>query len=273
MASAHGGLRPCADQPLRTIYSDLPSNDFNRLFANLEEVRSARRTRRRGRLPRSGQELVLRPAATPTGTKVHLATAFNAIHWLDSLPSAPLPDGVVYRPPHLARPGLAAPPEITAAIARQAEQDLTRFLECRAQELVTGAKLLLAGPDSPPMRVPFARGLVEVYDDACLDLVASGRLGREAYERLVWPCYFRTVAELLARWNEKTPQCAARSPSIAPRGTEGSRRPSSWSSDAAATRRPSPRPVPASCAPSPSRWSGQPCTGRRAHPAAHRVSV
>ena len=63
--------------------------------------------------------------------------------------------------------------------------------------MVPGAKLLLAGPGATD-EVPFARGLAEVYDDACLDLVASGRLGREAYERLVWPCYFRTVAELLA---------------------------------------------------------------------------
>ena len=132
----------------------------------------------------------------PPGT-VHLATAFNAIHWLDSLPSAPLPDGVVYRQPHPARPGLAAPPEITAAFARQAEQNLTRFLECRARELVPGAKLLLAGPGDSD-EIPFGRGLIEVYDDACLDLVASGRLGREAYKRLVMPCYFRKVAELLA---------------------------------------------------------------------------
>ena len=41
MASIVAGLRRRTDQPLRTIYSDLPSNDFNRLFANLEEVRGA----------------------------------------------------------------------------------------------------------------------------------------------------------------------------------------------------------------------------------------
>ena len=44
MASIVAGLRRRTDQPLRTIYSDLPSNDFNRLFANLEEVRGAGRT-------------------------------------------------------------------------------------------------------------------------------------------------------------------------------------------------------------------------------------
>jgi gibberellin A4 carboxyl methyltransferase len=35
-------------------------------------------------------------------------------------------------------------------------------------------------------------------NDACLDLIAAGRLEREGYERLTMPCYYRTVAELLA---------------------------------------------------------------------------
>src|SRR5262249_52387069 len=39
MASIVDGLRRRTGQPLQTIYSDLSSNDFNRLFANLEEVR------------------------------------------------------------------------------------------------------------------------------------------------------------------------------------------------------------------------------------------
>ena len=34
-------------------------------------------------------------------------------------------------------------------------------------------------------------------NDACLDLVASGRLEREQYERLTMPVYFRTLDELL----------------------------------------------------------------------------
>ena len=37
-----------------------------------------------------------------------------------------------------------------------------------------------------------------VLNDACLDLVAAGRLQREEYERLTMPCYYRTAAELLA---------------------------------------------------------------------------
>jgi hypothetical protein len=187
-------LRRSTGQPLHTIYSDLPSNDFNRLFANLEEARQI------GLFP----EGVYPGAAAgsfygpllPPGT-VHLAVCFNAIQWLDRLPPVPLPDAVAYRRPHPARSGVAPSPEVTAAFTRQAEQDLVRFLECRARELVPGGKLLLAGPgDTDAARV--ADGIADVLNDACLDLVAAGRLKREQYERLTMPLHFRTVAELVA---------------------------------------------------------------------------
>jgi hypothetical protein len=128
---------------------------------------------------------------------VHLATCFNAIQWLDELPAVAMPDAVAYRRPHPPRPGLAVSPEATAAFTRQAEQDLVRFLECRARELVPGGKLLVASPgDTDSARI--ADGIADVLRDACLDLVAAGQLESEQYERLTMPVYFRTVAELLA---------------------------------------------------------------------------
>jgi hypothetical protein len=194
MATVVAGLRRRTGQPLQTIYSDLASNDFNQLFANLEEAR------RTGLLPAG-----VYPGAVggsfyglllPPGT-VHLATCFNAIIWLDQLPAIPVPDFVAYRRPHPPRPGLAVSPEATAAFRRQAEQDLVRFLACRARELVPGGKLLLAGPgDTDQARV--CDGLYDVLNDACLDLVAAGRMAREQYERLTLPVYFRTLEELLA---------------------------------------------------------------------------
>jgi hypothetical protein len=194
MATIVTGLRRRTDQPIQTIYSDLASNNFNQLFANLEE---ARRTGlfAAGVYPGAVGASFYGPLLPP-GT-VHLATSFNAIQWLYRLPAVPLPDDVVYRRPHPPRPGLTVSPETTAVFTRQAEQDLVRFLKCRAHELVPGAKLLLAGPgDSDQARV--FDGLSEVLKDACLDLVAAGLMEREGYERLTMPCYFRTVAELLA---------------------------------------------------------------------------
>jgi hypothetical protein len=194
MATIVAGLRRRTGQPLQTVYSDLASNDFNQLFANLEEARRA------GLFPAG-----VYPGAVggsfygpllPPGT-VHLATSFNAIQWLDQLPAVPMPDTVAYRRPHPPRQGLAVSPEATAAFTRQAQQDLVRFLECRARELVPGGKLLLASPgDTDQARV--SDGLADILNDACLDLVAARRLTREQYERFTMPAYFRTVAELLA---------------------------------------------------------------------------
>jgi SAM-dependent methyltransferase len=193
------GLRWRTDQPIRTIYSDLASNDFNRLFVNLDEARRAG-LGAVGVYPSAVAGSFYGPLLPP-GT-VHLATSFNSIHWLDRLPAVSVPVGVVYRRPHPPRAGLAVPAEVTAAFTRQAEQDLVRFLEHRARELVPGGKLLLACPgDSDQVRL--ADALSDLLNNACVDLVAAGRLHQEQYERLTIPCYFRTVAELLAPLEQK----------------------------------------------------------------------
>jgi hypothetical protein len=191
-------LRQRTRQPLQTVYSDLPSNNFNQLFANLEEARCA------GLVPAGVYASAVGGSfygpLLPPGT-VHLATCFNSIHWLDQLPVEPVPDFVAYRRPHPPRPGLAVSPEATAAFKEQAEQDLVRFLECRARELVPGGKLLLASPGDTE-QVRMSDGFTDVLNDACLDLVAAGRLEREQYERLTLPVYCRTVAELLAPFED-----------------------------------------------------------------------
>jgi hypothetical protein len=175
-------------------YSDLASNNFNQLFANVTEARRAGLLIA-GVYPGAVGASFYGPLLPPG--RVHFATIFNAIHWLDRLPAAPLPDYVAYRRPLAAQTAIAASPEVTAAFTRQAEHDLVRFLECRARELVPGAKLLLAGPgDSDQARV--CDGPFDLLNDACLDLVAAGLMEREGYERFAMPCYFRTVAELLA---------------------------------------------------------------------------
>jgi hypothetical protein len=194
MRAVVAGIRRRTGQPVQTIYSDLPSNNFNQLFANLEEAR------RDGLFPAGVYASAVggsfyRPLM-PAGA-VHLATTFNAIQWLDQLPAVSVPDFVAYRRPHPPRPGLAVSPEATAAFQGQAERDLIRFLKCRARELVRGGKLLLASPGDTE-HACLGDGLWDVLNDACLDLVAAGRLQREQYERLTMPVYFRTVAELLA---------------------------------------------------------------------------
>src|SRR5262249_26401131 len=121
----------------------------------------------------------------------------SALPWPARPPRPPRPAPAVPRRPDPPRPGPAVAPEVTAAFTRQAEQDLVRFLECRARELVPGGKLLLAGPGDTD-QASVCDGLCDILNDACLDLVAAGRLARGQYERLTIPVYFRTLDELLA---------------------------------------------------------------------------
>jgi hypothetical protein len=195
MAAVVAGLRQRrTGQAVQTVYSDLPTNDFNRLFANLEQARQA------GLVPADVYAAAVAGSfynpLLPPGS-VHLATCFNAIQWLDQLPAVHLHDHVAYRRPRPARPGSADSAEAAAAFTGQAEQDLVRFLESRAEELVPGGKLLLASPGDTD-QVSVSDGFADLLNDACLDLIAAGRLERESYERLVMPVYFRTVAELRA---------------------------------------------------------------------------
>ncbi len=183
-----------SDRVVETIYSDLPSNNFNRLFANLHEARMAGRIDT-GIFASAAAGSFYEPLVPPR--RVHFALCFNALLWLDELPAAAVPDFVVYRRPHPPRPGLHVSPQTADDFTRQADGDLVRFLECRAAELVSGGKLLIVSPgDAAEQRL--ADGLYDVLNDACLDLVSAGRLPRQRYERFTMPLYFRTVAETLA---------------------------------------------------------------------------
>src|SRR5690348_2984669 len=97
-----------SDQLIQTIYSDLPGNNFNRLFLNLDEARKAARIPA-GVFASAVAGSFYEPLVPPRS--IHFATAFNALLWLDKLPTASVPDFVVYRRPHPPRPGLHVPPE------------------------------------------------------------------------------------------------------------------------------------------------------------------
>jgi gibberellin A4 carboxyl methyltransferase len=179
------------DQPAQTLYSDLPTNNFNRLFLNLHEARTMGRLES-GIYASAAAGSFYEPLLPPRS--VHFASAFNALLWLDRLPDAAVPNFVVYRRP---RPHRTVPPETVAAFTRQAEQDLTRFLAARAGELVSGGKLLVVSPGDDDNH-SVSDGLYDALNDACVDLVAAGRVERSRYEHFTMPLYFRTVAETLA---------------------------------------------------------------------------
>jgi hypothetical protein len=185
-------------QPIQTIFSDLPTNNFNRLFANLADPHLG------GAFPAEVYPSVV--AGSFYGrlfppASVHLMTCSNAIVWLDKASSVPVRDFVVHRRPHPPRAGLTVSAEDDTAFRKQADGELVRFLENRAAELAPGGKLLVTTPADDEHR-RCCDGLYDVLDDACRDLVAAGRLERARYEALVIPTCFRTLGEMLAPLDE-----------------------------------------------------------------------
>lgn len=186
-------LRHFTRQPIQTVYNDLPSNNFNRLFTNLHDPDLT------GGFPPDIFACAVAgsfysPLLPPE--TVHLATCFNALIWLDQLPNVSIPDFVSYRRPLPPRPGLSVSPEVEEAFRSQADRDLVRFLERRAAELVPGGKLLVAGPGDDA-RGRCADGIYDVLNDSLLDLVEQGSIPRDRYERVLIPVYFRTPDETI----------------------------------------------------------------------------
>jgi gibberellin A4 carboxyl methyltransferase len=187
------------NQPIQIFYSDLPSNNFNGLFRNLQEASRAGSPQAEVYSFATGGSFY--GQLVPSGT-VHFATTFTSLLWLDQLPAVPVPDFVCYRRPHPPRAGLGpVPAEVVAAFSQQAERDLVHFLEARARELAPGGKLLIVSPGDAPDQC-ICDGLYDVLNDACLDLVAAGRVARARYEGLTVPIYFRTLTELRAPFDD-----------------------------------------------------------------------
>lgn len=194
MRRAVTALRARTDRPVLTVHSDLATNDFANLSTGLRpegkpvfeeaEVYSAA-------VGGSMFDRLLPPGS------LHLATTFNAIGFLshrplDRLPGYILPNG----PSRVSGNG-----EVTAAerqvFADQARHDIAAFLEARAAELVPGGRLLLqVFGASDTART--CDGIYDALNDAVLEVLAAGRIDREAYETYYQPVYFRTLDELTA---------------------------------------------------------------------------
>lgn len=195
LGRAAESLRACgATNPIVPVYSDLATNNFNQVSSNLAGAK-ALAAQQPNQFPLIAPGSFYGPLMPPGS--VQLGFSFNSVCWLDRLPSEPIPDFVIYPGAVSPRPDVRVSPEAVQAFTAQAEQDLTRFLEYRAAEMVTGARLLLAVPGRNAQYWT-GGGIYDLLHDACVDLVQAGRIDRAAYERTVMPVYFRTVEELTA---------------------------------------------------------------------------
>jgi hypothetical protein len=186
-------LRRKTSEPIWVFFDDLPTNDFNRLFANLYP---------KGDPALPGADVY---AAAVGGSafgrvvpdaSLQLATSYNAIGFLETLPSSPLPNYVLPMAPGASRNGVGVTPAEHEPFRRQAAMDMRRFYEARAAELASGGRLLVQvfGRDGD---VSTSHGIYDVLSDALLDLVDEGSLSQDFYRDLVFPVYFRSLDELI----------------------------------------------------------------------------
>jgi len=188
-------LRKRTPADIWTFFDDLPTNDFNRLFANLFPDTTG-----------SGRTAGVYPAAVAgslfervaPASSLHVATTFNAVGWMSALPKARLPKFISPSPParRASREGVSVSPEERAPFTQQAREDILRFYQARAAELRPGGKLLVQvfGRNGEH---DTANGIVDGLSDAMLDMVEDGRLTRDVYEGFVLPVFYRSLPELL----------------------------------------------------------------------------
>jgi gibberellin A4 carboxyl methyltransferase len=177
------------EQSICVIHADLPSNNFNQLFRNLYDPSGSNYCQtlgrpRKGVFPMACGGSFFGPQLAPGS--VHFGMSFLAVEWMDRVPEVPIPESIVLT---------EGSPAAQEAFSRQADDDLTRFYASRAEELAPGGKLLLIIPGSDGV-CRASDGLYDVLNDAACDLVESGHIARERYERFVMPVYFRTLEEL-----------------------------------------------------------------------------
>jgi SAM dependent carboxyl methyltransferase len=181
------------DQEAAALHNDLPTNDWNELFANLTaSPDSYLRLDGPPVLPLVSAISFFEPAAPAAA--VHLGLSFSAAHWLRNQPAVALPEGFYF---------CEATGTARAELVRQADADWTAFLEARAHDLCPGGRLLVQmvgtdpGPGGSEPRVT-ARRLLRALAEVAAEMAQAGGLDPRAVDHYLLAVYARTPDEARA---------------------------------------------------------------------------
>jgi hypothetical protein len=195
-------FRTVSNQPVWYFFDDLPTNDFNQLFANLfpdGDPAISEANVFTGAIGGSAYGPLVPPGS------LHVATTFNALGFLETKPAAALPHFILPMPPGPCAPreGVGVTENEQIPYRLQAAADLEKFFAARADELVSGGRLLVQvyGRND---KVSTSHGIYDALSDGLLDSVDAGLIPHRVYEDLVFPIYFRTLEELIAPLDENS---------------------------------------------------------------------
>lgn len=181
-----------ADLPVVCVHADLPTNDWNTLFADLTaSPDSYLRVAGPAALPMAAARSFFAPVV-PVGT-AHLEVSYSAAHWLKEPVVAPVPEGFYFS---------EATGEARRAVAAQAAADWEAFLGARAADLAPGGQLLVqcvgTAVEADGTERVTARELLAAMAAVAAGMADDGALPRAAVDGYVLPVYARTVAEARA---------------------------------------------------------------------------
>lgn len=189
-------LRRRTSQPIQPILSDLPTSDYNRLFANIFPPKG----------PAFSQPMVYPCMIAGSGYEqlmphgsTHVVTTFNMLGWLSRRPSGRLPSYVaaVGPSPYAVGADYAVSAEETAAIHQLAEQDMADFFRARAAEIPSGGLLLIQVFGSGEEHST-GHGICDAFHNALSQLVAEGIVPTAVQREFFLPVVYRTHDALLA---------------------------------------------------------------------------
>ncbi|MGQ0804515.1 MAG: hypothetical protein ACT4PI_11720 [Actinomycetota bacterium] len=182
-----------AAQPIAAVHNDLPTNDWNELFANLASRDDSYLTLDGPPVLPIASAISFFEPAVPAAS-AHLGLSFSAAHWLRTQPSVVVPEGFYF---------CEAAPDERAVLAAQADADWTAFVAARAAALAPGGRLLVqmvgTEPQTPPAEPQVTgRTLLRAMTEVARELVAEGKLDDAAVDRYLLPVYARTPEEARA---------------------------------------------------------------------------
>ena len=177
--------RGSGDLVVSVFHTDLPTNDFDPLFALLSSPDSYLWGVSNVFAYAEGKSFYERlfPAA-----QIHIGWNAIAVHWLSRVP-ATIPDHIWSN---------RATGAVQEAFARQSEQDWQSFLEHRGHELRQGGRLVVLGGASDERGSSGAERLLDMANAALQEMVVEHILRPGEYERMVVPTYNRTLKEFEA---------------------------------------------------------------------------
>jgi SAM dependent carboxyl methyltransferase len=192
MKTAIGRLKTVAAKagrteiPITVTHTDLPTNDWTTLFQTVLSSPDSYLADQSNVFCFASGTSIYRQIFPPN----HIAFGYSAIteHWLSRKPCN-IPDQIW---------SARATGKVRDAWAAQAKADWHAFLQYRALEMQSSAKLLIVGSGANQEGDSGAEGLIGLANAVLQQLVNDGALQPDEYEEMAIPTYYRTARE----WKE-----------------------------------------------------------------------